>query len=171
MNWEAIGAMGEVGGAIAVVATLGYLAAQIRQNTRTMHSATTQEATSTAGNNLILMALDSDFAEIMCRSNDAQPLAASEHLRLTWWYRGVFRNFENQYYQRRQGYLDEVWAGFEHTLSLTCRLPYVRAWWPGNRESYGASFRDFVDGLVTNQPEDPGATDEMFFSNRTPADR
>lgn len=34
MNWDAIGAMGEVGGAIAVVATLGYLAVQIRQNTR-----------------------------------------------------------------------------------------------------------------------------------------
>ena len=27
MNWDAIGAVGEVGGAIAVVATLGYLAA------------------------------------------------------------------------------------------------------------------------------------------------
>jgi hypothetical protein len=25
MNWEAIGAVGEVGGAIAVVATLGYV--------------------------------------------------------------------------------------------------------------------------------------------------
>ena len=56
MNWDAIGAVGGVGGAIAVVATLGYLAAQIRQNTRTMHSATTREVTSTAGNNLILMA-------------------------------------------------------------------------------------------------------------------
>ena len=29
MNWEAIGAVGEVGGAIAVVATLLYLAAQV----------------------------------------------------------------------------------------------------------------------------------------------
>lgn len=30
MNWEAIGAAGEVGGAIAVVATLVYLASQVR---------------------------------------------------------------------------------------------------------------------------------------------
>ncbi len=30
MNWEAIGAVGEVGGAIAVVATLLYLALQVR---------------------------------------------------------------------------------------------------------------------------------------------
>ena len=34
MNWEALGAIGELVGAIAVVATLGYLIVQIRQNTR-----------------------------------------------------------------------------------------------------------------------------------------
>ncbi len=32
MNWEAIGAIGEVGGAIAVVVTLAYLARQIRDS-------------------------------------------------------------------------------------------------------------------------------------------
>jgi len=34
MDWDAIGAIGEILGALAVVATLGYLAVQIRQNTR-----------------------------------------------------------------------------------------------------------------------------------------
>ena len=33
MNWDAIGAVGEVLGALAVVLTLAYLAIQIRQNT------------------------------------------------------------------------------------------------------------------------------------------
>ena len=33
MNWEAIGAVGEILGAIGVIVTLGYLAVQIRQNT------------------------------------------------------------------------------------------------------------------------------------------
>jgi hypothetical protein len=36
MNWEALGAIGEIVGAVAVVVTLGYLAVQIRQNTRTL---------------------------------------------------------------------------------------------------------------------------------------
>ena len=34
MDWEAIGAVGEILGAIGVIATLVYLAAQIRQNTK-----------------------------------------------------------------------------------------------------------------------------------------
>ena len=33
MNWDAIGAVGEIGGAIAVLATLYYLAAQIKMQT------------------------------------------------------------------------------------------------------------------------------------------
>jgi hypothetical protein len=32
VNWDAIGAIGEVVGAVGVIATLGYLAVQIRQN-------------------------------------------------------------------------------------------------------------------------------------------
>ena len=33
MNWDAVGAIGEIIGAVAVVATLYYLALQIRENT------------------------------------------------------------------------------------------------------------------------------------------
>ena len=40
MNWEAIGAIGEIVGAVAVVLTVGYLAVQIRQNTRSVRAAT-----------------------------------------------------------------------------------------------------------------------------------
>ena len=39
MNWDALGAIGELVGAVAVVATLLYLSAQIRYSTRTAKSA------------------------------------------------------------------------------------------------------------------------------------
>ena len=38
MNWEAIGAIGEIVGAVAVVATLAYLAVQLRHNTKNVQS-------------------------------------------------------------------------------------------------------------------------------------
>jgi hypothetical protein len=34
MNWEAVGAIGEIVGAVGVIVTLGYLAVQVRQNSR-----------------------------------------------------------------------------------------------------------------------------------------
>ena len=39
MDWNAIGAIGEVGGAIGVIVTLIYLAGQLRQNTNALKSA------------------------------------------------------------------------------------------------------------------------------------
>ena len=38
MNWEAIGAVGEILGAAGVIITLVYLASQLRQNTRALRS-------------------------------------------------------------------------------------------------------------------------------------
>ena len=43
MNWEAIGAVGEILGALAVFASLIYLARQIRQNTQMMKSTVRQQ--------------------------------------------------------------------------------------------------------------------------------
>ena len=39
LNWDAIGAIGEVVGGVAVIATLLYLAVQIRQNARSVRNA------------------------------------------------------------------------------------------------------------------------------------
>ena len=47
MNWEAVGAIGEVVGAFGVILTLGYLAIQVRQNSAVVRSSTRQ-AISTA---------------------------------------------------------------------------------------------------------------------------
>jgi hypothetical protein len=38
VHWQAIGAVGEVLGAIAVIATLFYLSYQLKQNTKQMES-------------------------------------------------------------------------------------------------------------------------------------
>ena len=42
MNWDAIGAVGEIIGALAVVATLGYLALQVKTNTAAVNQASRQ---------------------------------------------------------------------------------------------------------------------------------
>ena len=48
MDWDAIGAVGEVLGAIGVILTLGYLAMQIRQNTRALRAASIDSMTNIA---------------------------------------------------------------------------------------------------------------------------
>ena len=47
MNWEAIGAIGELVGAVGVIATLAYLAVQIRQNSQAVRSSTRSDIAKT----------------------------------------------------------------------------------------------------------------------------
>ena len=46
MNWEAIGAVGEVGGTLLVGVTLVYLVIQVRQNTSELRTASRQGVSS-----------------------------------------------------------------------------------------------------------------------------
>ena len=45
MNWDALGAMGEIAGAIAVIATLFFLARQLQVNTRELEKTNFQAIT------------------------------------------------------------------------------------------------------------------------------
>ena len=74
MNWEAIGAVGEVLGAIGVIATLVYLAVQIRQNSTVleqnnqMHKANSYRANIDGVMNLqALLAQDERLRADRCR--------------------------------------------------------------------------------------------------------
>ena len=55
MNWEALGAIGEIVGAVAVVLTLGYLALQIRQNTPSVRASTVQAISDSAQGRLLAL--------------------------------------------------------------------------------------------------------------------
>ena len=65
MNWDAIGAIAETLGAVGVIASLVYLATQIRQNTRTVRSATYQSLNGVALQSQGNLAYDGETAEIV----------------------------------------------------------------------------------------------------------
>ena len=67
MNWEAIGAIGEILGAVAVVATLGYLAVQIRGSTKATRAGTSLSINDALSKILSALRSDGEFAEIWYR--------------------------------------------------------------------------------------------------------
>ena len=64
MNWEAVGAIGEVVGALAVVATLIYLASQIRQNMMSNRNAALETISAQNAAWLSLITQDAEVARI-----------------------------------------------------------------------------------------------------------
>ena len=90
MNWDAIGAAGEVAGAIAVVATLFYLSRQIRQNSAALgRSNDYARANSIHGTNSLFtqvfseLARDEELASIYQRALAGESLSAVEATRFT----------------------------------------------------------------------------------------
>jgi len=82
MNWEAIGAMGEIVGAAAVVATLGYLAVQIRHSTKVARSATRQSIVEMTMSTARDIVSDGELAELLIRDMRGEELGAAQRLPL-----------------------------------------------------------------------------------------
>ena len=96
MNWEAISAVSEIVGAIAVVISLIYVATQIHQNTRMMRSAAKQSLTETT-QNLIYKAIDYSEEWVKLMTGD-DPSTSEEDARMSLLVRATLRGFESQYY-------------------------------------------------------------------------
>lgn len=112
MNWEAIAAIAELAGALAVVISLVYLASQVRSGTRTLKTTTRDSSfVSLMDFNHAVMS-DPDLAYIFqvgCHDYDA--LEERERARLVHVFYSFFKMFEKIYLHYLDGSVDEsVWV-------------------------------------------------------------
>ena len=154
MNWDALGAIGEVVGAIAVVVTLIYLAVQIRQNTSSIRASTLQSNTNVWASTFTAIA-DEELARVYAigslGSPEAKPIAYTQFFFLC---KAMFVGFEDQYYQYRQGTLDEnIYLGYERSIALQAlAFPGVQAWWRQTRDTYSPEFVARIDKMIAEVP-------------------
>ena len=103
MNREAIGAVGEMLGAIGVIVTLGYLAVQIRQNTRSVRASSYHAVVTNLSNLAADMGRDAPVADLFVRGvSDLQALSPTEQGQFAFLCLSVFRNYENLFYHFNQ---------------------------------------------------------------------
>jgi hypothetical protein len=154
MNWDAIGAIGEVIGAAAVVISLVYLATQIRQSTKTAR-ATTRNAIAEATQSLLWDLIESQgMAEIIVKHVSGKPLDQVEALRLQARAHRDMRHWENIYYQVRAGLLsDDEWVAFRKYLFALFSVEAYREYWKHEGELYSDIFRDEIDTILQDTAE------------------
>ena len=112
MNWDLIGATGEWAGAIVVVATLFYLARQIRQNTETSRDIAVQTAVSDFAHGTDELNRDPELVRIWFEGRkDFRSLKQLEKQRFALYLTSAFHRHELVLYQSRQGKLDEMAVG------------------------------------------------------------
>ena len=82
LNWDAIGAIGEVVGGVAVIATLLYLAVQIRQNARSVRNAASLSVNEGLAEINRRVSNDPEFADLWLRGlKDYGGLTGVERMR------------------------------------------------------------------------------------------
>lgn len=157
MNWDAIGAIGEIIGAVAVVVSIIYLAAQIRQNTKTVAANTFQSVSGVASSQSLRLAESPHIARLLVKIIiGGEELTPEENMEAQLVFRAIFRNYENYYYQYTRGnFEEEVWEGYRKTMSEQLAMKFGRLWWTNHQSAFGKSFVDFVnDELVGRDPGD-----------------
>ncbi len=146
MNWDAIGAIGELLSAAAVVVTLVYLAAQIRQNNVAMRVAAKQEITRQFSDYTDLLLQNPDLHEINIRGQAGEDLQGLERgrffilLQKATWY------FASMHFQHEvQSLSEEEWRQSRELIRRYCDYPGYRTWWIENRRNYAPSFVSFIE--------------------------
>jgi len=129
MNWEAIGAIGEVVGAISVVATLAYLAVQIRRTDTTSRAQARQTMIDTWASRNWDLAKDSRMSHAFSAALDRWPdISAEEKFIFDCGMGSYLANIQNGILLRDSGLLDAEVLDRTADYMLMCILT------PGGRQ-------------------------------------
>jgi hypothetical protein len=150
MNWEALGAIGEIVGAVAVVLTLGYLAVQIRQNTKSVRSST-RHAFIASGGAIQIAFAEAEAAAVLVKGGRAySDLSLEQRFQFTMLMRAMLGIGEDSFLQAREGLLDrELWDARARIVAETLRQPGMEDWWKKNQHIYSTSFQEAVAKLLS----------------------
>jgi hypothetical protein len=147
MNWEALGAIGETIGAIAVILTLGYLAVQIRQNTRMLEASVLSATTNAHVAFNHLLGSDAAAARVFQVGLENFPsLSENEQRQFLNLLRAAFISYEHAFFSYRKGLLDaEVWSRYLRGLKDMLQLSHVSVWWKARKGAYTESFVSAIE--------------------------
>ena len=150
LNWEAIGAVGEILGAIAVVLTLGYLATQLRQNSQTLR-ASALDASITSANDVRKSIYESaEVAEIFRRgSTDPECLTEDERIRFRLVMHNIVWGTWNIYVQAQlTGLSASTWEAQIPLLTRILSTPGGKWYWATSRQEVDETYREYIENLL-----------------------
>jgi hypothetical protein len=147
LNWEAVGAVGELVGAVAVVITLIYLSAQVRQNTRAVRGARFDSLARGQADIFQALLINPALNEIQERGSNAwDELSVEEKRVCNLILVQNFRFWENAFYQWREGMLEPwLWESQKNVMLSHFYRPGVQQWWSQRRMAFSREFGRFLE--------------------------
>jgi hypothetical protein len=156
MSLSDLASVGSFVSGFAVLISLIYLSLQVRQTKRNQQIAI-RHSRATRIVELQLALAEPGVAEAWLHGSGSSPeITATEVSQFTSLCRALFFHFEDSFYQREEGLLND--DAFETVVAgarLSARSPGWRAAWRIMRPNFGGRFLDFMDGVVARAAAEP----------------
>ena len=156
MSIQDLGSLGELIAAVATIATLVYLAIQIRQNTRALRGTFHDSSVGRIQGWNLAIASDPALSSIYHRAVQGGELSEEEEDRFRLLLNYALIGTEAVYYQQLRGNVDpEIWQGQLARLRTMFILRRFRTWWHHEtRPPLTESFEGFVNEELRKAGED-----------------
>ena len=146
MNWEAIGAIGEVIGAFGVIATLAYLAVQVRQATNSVQGAAELEASKQFTDWHARITNSLELRTVWDKGAADEVLDDDERVQYVWLIAELFFMVEGFFRQYRRGLISEAtWEPLEMAVVSALATVQGAAWWESGVAPLSGEFRAHID--------------------------
>ena len=147
MTWDAVGAIGEIVGAAAVVATLVYLAVQVRHNTNALTSSTFQGISSALAQNMEVLSTTPGVPALFLKAQDGlQALDPEERAQFSFLCLMAQRRIESVFVQESLGAVPPNLAeGFKRSVLSAFNNGGYREWWETGKQAFSTEYVDWVD--------------------------
>ena len=151
-----IASLAEVVGAIAVVVSLVYVGAQVRDTTRAVRSAAINDANISLQSWYQMMSSDPEGIRVWLEATlSAEPIPREEEFRFMMQAQAVFYAIQNVYLLGREGSLDEdTTAALTAGIQATRHTPGTRRFWAQRKPYFDPEFAEFVEQVFA-MPETP----------------
>jgi hypothetical protein len=156
---EQVGSLGEIIGAVATVATLVYLAGQIRQNTSVVRTSNYMQLNSHFAEFTLRVAENGELYDVWNRGQESYgELSAAERARYHSLLSSMFTHFETsqRLWDRRQidaGLYEEMIENAHKMLAT----PGPKQWWLESKSWYSPEFQASLDERVGTTAAQQGA--------------
>lgn len=151
MNWDAIGALAELAGAIAVFISLIYLASQIRNSKRSDQVIAAAQAASATSDWIGQLVRDSELNDLYLRgSSDFETLSWEEKNRFSWLTLQFLRAVEGIWHLHQSKAIDaNHWGSYERTIGAVCGSAGAYHCFNRNREVLDSRFVRVVEDILS----------------------
>ena len=155
MTFQDLGSLGELIAAVATVATLIYLAIQIRLNTQATRDQSTRSLMLANSEATGQIARDPELADILMRgSYDRSQLSPQEKFQFNCFFFSYYNQVDYAYEQYLAGKLDsQSWEKIAQEIPIFIGAAGIRDWWSEDKIRFSPPFVAFVESKLDGSGE------------------